>query len=212
MRLLVLGATGSTGQALLPQALEASHEVTAILRSPQRLSTRSDALKVVEGSVMDGSLLDDLVPGHNAVISVLGARRSLRGMGSFSLMGKTMRALVPAMQRHRVERLVVLSALGVGETASVAPPVLRIVFHTVLRPVGNDKAASEDYVRQSDLDWTFVYPPMLTSGPPAGDYQYGESLRVRGLKRIARADVAHFMLAQLQDDAFSRKNVIVSSG
>lgn len=211
MRLLLLGASGSTGKQLLPQPLEAGHEVTVIARQPERVPSPSDRLTVRPGSVTDAALMDAVLPHHHAVISVLGTRRSPRGFGSFNLMTKTMDAVVPAMQRHGVQRLLLLSALGVGETAGVAPPMLRILFGTVLRPVGRDKAASEAHVRQSGLDWTFVYPPLLGNGPLTGEYRHGEALRVQGLKKIARADVAHFMLAQLEGSAYSRNNAIVSS-
>lgn len=122
MKLLVLGATGSTGRVLVPQALEAGHYVTAIIRSSLRDSTPTDRLTARQASVMDAVVLDELLPGHDAVLSVLGTRRSPRGFASFDLMTKTMSALVPAMQRHQVERLILLSALGVGQTADLAPP------------------------------------------------------------------------------------------
>jgi putative NADH-flavin reductase len=88
--------------------------------------------------------------------------------------------------------------------------MFRVPFGTVLRRIGRDKAAGEEYLRSSDLDWTLVYPPALTNGPPTGDYRSGETLNVTGLPRISRADVAGFMLSQLDDVAYIRRNAIVS--
>lgn len=66
-------------------------------------------------------------------------------------------------------------------------------------------------MRGSGLDWTLVYPPVLSNAVPSGSYRYAEDLHVRGLKRVARADIADFMLAQLGDATFSRRNVIIST-
>jgi uncharacterized protein YbjT (DUF2867 family) len=113
------------------------------------------------------------------------------------------------MERRAVGRLILLSALGVGESAGHAPPALRIAFRTLLRQVGRDKAASEECLRASDVDWTIVYPPSLTNGPRTGDYRSGEALDLKGVPKISRADVAEFMLSQLGDSAYSRRIAIV---
>jgi uncharacterized protein YbjT (DUF2867 family) len=75
----------------------------------------------------------------------------------------------------------------------VLSPPLKAAFR---RPYA-DLALMEDLVRDSGLDWTIVRPPRLTDGPLTGRYRtaYGRNLH-RGV-RIARADVAHLMLAVL---------------
>src|SRR5213082_3586408 len=184
MKLLLLGATGGTGRQLLSQALEAGHEMTALIRSPERLNAQEHLL------VRAG---DAAVPGQEAVLSALGVRSPLGD----DLITPSLRALVPAMQKHGVRRLIWLSALGVGQTRVQAPGMLRIPFSTILRRIGRDKAAGEEYLRSTDLDWTLVYPPALTNGPRTCSYRSGETVDVNGLPRISRADVAEFMLAQL---------------
>lgn len=115
------------------------------------------------------------------------------------------------MHRHGVRRLIILSALGVGDSAVVAPPLLRIAFETLFRPVGKDKALREEQVRRSGLEWTIVYAPVLTNGTESGEYQHGESLRIQGLRRLSRADLAQFLLDQVEDSTYSSQNVVVSS-
>jgi putative NADH-flavin reductase len=205
MRLLLLGATGGTGRQLLSQALERGHEVTAFVRRPEKLSAQEHLL-VRTGDATDRASVNRAVAGQDAVLSTLGVRSPLAA----DLISPSLRALVPAMQEHNVRRLVWLSALGVGETRDQAPAFLRIPFSTVLRRIGQDKAAGEEYLRSTDLDWTLVYPPALTNGPRTGRYRSGETLTVKGIPRISRADVAEFMLAQLDDVAYIRRNAIVS--
>jgi uncharacterized protein YbjT (DUF2867 family) len=209
-KLLLLGATGLTGGHLLTQALEHGHEVTALVRDPDKLPAEHAQVRVLTGSSTDPLVVDAATEGQDAVLCALGSR-SPRALVSSDLMSASMRAIVPAMERHAVRRLVLLSALGVGDSARHAPPVFRIAFATLLRQVGKDKAAAEGQLRASELDWTVVYPPSLTDGPPTGDYRSGEVLDLKGVPKISRADVAAFMLAQIGDTTYSRKAAVVSS-
>jgi putative NADH-flavin reductase len=208
MKLLILGATGRTGRELLAGALSQGHEVTALARDPGRLTAQDERLHVLAGSATDPAMVEEAVAGHDAVLCALGpssARELLRS----GLMRASLPALVSAMERHRVHRLILLSALGVGESAGHAPRVPRLAFGTIFRQVGKDKERAEDAVRASQLEWTILYPPSLTNGRVTGSYRHGESLELSGSPRISRADVAQFMLAQLTDDRYVRKGAIV---
>ncbi|MEA2645264.1 MAG: hypothetical protein QOE92_347 [Chloroflexota bacterium] len=210
MKLLLLGATGGTGQQLVRQALAAGNDVTALVRNPAKLSLEDPYLVIRVGSVMDSAAVDEAVAGQDAVLSTLGVndpRELLRA----SLMADCMAAVIPAMERHHVDRVIVLSALGVGASAPMAPPLLRIVFGTALRQVARDKAAAEAALRASNLNWTTVYAPPLGNGQATGQYQAGEHLRVRGLGKVSRADLAGFMLAQIDDTTFSRRMAILTA-
>jgi putative NADH-flavin reductase len=210
MKLLLLGATGLTGQQLLAQALEQGHDVTVLVRNPSKLTVERSRVRAVTGSATDRAVVDDALQDRDAVLCALGTR-SPKSLVSCDLMTASMRALVPSMERRGVNRVVVESALGVGQSARQAPPAIRLAFATLLRQVGRDKAAAEDYLRATELDWTVVYPPSLTNGPATGDYRRGEALQLKGVPKISRADVAHFMLSQLVDATYSRKMAIVSS-
>jgi putative NADH-flavin reductase len=209
-KLLLLGATGATGRQLLAQALEQGHEITALVRKRDKLILDSARLSMVIGDARDPAAVDDAVEGMEAVLCALGTR-SARSFVSSDLMTASMQALVPAMKRRGVRRLIVESALGVGASAGGAPLSARLAFATALRQLGKDKAEAEAYLRASDLDWTVVYPPSLTNGPLTGGYRYGHTLALKGVPSISRADVAHFMLRQLTDTTFSRRTAIVSS-
>jgi putative NADH-flavin reductase len=208
-RLLVLGATGLTGGHLLEQGLGQGHDVTALVRDPAKLTVQHADLRTITGSATDAAVVDRALEGRDAVLCALGTR-SPKSLLSCDLMRASMGALVPSMERRGVDRLILLSALGVGGSAHQAPVAIRLAFRTLLRRVGTDKAEAEDRVRASDLDWTIVHPPSLTDGPRS-EYHSGEMLDLRGVPKISRADLAHFMLSQLTDAAYSRRIAIVSS-
>jgi uncharacterized protein YbjT (DUF2867 family) len=210
VKLLVLGATGGTGQQLVRQALEHGHDVTVLVRSPEKLKVEDQRLRVRIGSVMDAMATDEAVAGHEAVLITLGSNEP-RELFRPRVMSSSTKAVVAAMERQGVSRVVLLSALGVGESAPLAPARLRIAFKTALRQVEKDKAVAEAYIRSKNLDWTIVYPPPLTNGPATDNIRSGDDLRVAGSGNISRADVAAFMLAQVTDLTYSRKNVVISS-
>lgn len=210
MKLLLLGATGRTGQELLAQALDHGHEVTALVRDPDKLTVQDERLRILAGGATDADDAEKAVEGQDAVLCTLGPR-SAKALVRCNLMRGSIGALAPAMVRHGVARLVLLSALGAGQSADHAPAALRLAFRTFFRVVGRDKAEAEECLRRSGLDWTIVYPPSLTSGPRTGVYRHGDSLEVHGVPKISRADVAQFMLAQVTDPSYRQKHVIVST-
>ena len=208
MRLLVFGATGATGQQVLAQALQRQHEVTAFVRNPGKISLANNRLRIIHGSVSDDAYaVAEAVRGHDAVICSLGRRNSFR---SDNLIARSMRTIVPAMENHRVKRLIHVSAFGVGDSIRDAPLLPRIMYRLLLTDIFADKKAAEDDLRQSSLDWTIVYPVLLTGGPRTGAYRVGEHLALHGMPKIARADVADFVLSQLTDATYRRKVAVIS--
>jgi len=209
MKLLVLGATGPTGLQIVQQALAQGREVTAFVRDPAKLPLTDKNLKVVTGSLPgDAQALAEALRGHDAVISSLGLRNALKANG---LIERSMRVLVPAMEREGVRRLIIVSANCVGDTRQHAPLLPRIMYRLLLADIFADKKAGEDLVRASSLDWTIAYPTLLTDGPRRGSYRAGERLELKGLPKISRADVADFVLRQLSDGAFRNRGAVLSS-
>jgi putative NADH-flavin reductase len=191
------------------QALARGDQVTVFVRHPERLTERSERLRVVTGSVPeDAAALGSAMAGQDAVISALGVGNSFRSGG---LISRSVPAIVQAMRQQGVRRLVFTSAYGVGETFRDVPIVPRIFIRLLLRDIYADKQAGEQALRRSELDWTIVHPTTLADGPRTGRYRVGERLALRGFPRISRADVADFLLAQTDDRTFLRKGVLISS-
>src|SRR5260221_10726888 len=105
MHLMVLGATGRTGGHVLDLALAGGHDVTAFVRSPDKVVPKP-RLRVIGGDPLTGSGLEDALDGCDAVISTLGAppREALRPS---TLMTRFGASTVRAMKAKRVERLAI---------------------------------------------------------------------------------------------------------
>ena len=115
------------------------------------------------------------------------------------------------MDRQGIRRLIFTSAYGVGATWKDVPILPRMLMGLLFGDLYTDKEVGEEAVRRSNLDWTLVYPVTLTNGPRTGRYRIGERLRLRGVPTISRADVAEFILTQIDDRRYLRKAVLISS-
>jgi putative NADH-flavin reductase len=74
VKLLIFGATGATGRALVEQALEQGHEVTAFARNPEKVRTTHKNLHVAKGDIMDATSIAAAMQGQDAVLSALGLK------------------------------------------------------------------------------------------------------------------------------------------
>ena len=208
MKLVVFGASGGTGQEIVKQALDQGHEVTAFVRDPKKLTIKDSKLHIIEGDVLkDQPAITSAIAGRDAIICALGVANSLKSAG---LIAGSLAAIVPAAKKHEVRRLILISAFGVGDSARNAPLVPRLMYRLLLGDIYRDKNAGEDIVKASGLNWTIIHPVMLTTGPKTEIYRRGGRLELHGIPKVSRADVAHFVLAQLMDKTFLRKTAVIS--
>ncbi|GAA2291300.1 NAD(P)H-binding protein [Streptomyces kunmingensis] len=206
MKLTVFGATGGIGQEIVRQALATGHEVTAVVRDPARLTVTGERLEVFRGDLADPASLRPAVAGRDAVLSGLGARkRADAGVAT-----ELTRSVLKAMDAEGVRRLLVVSAAPVGPQPADSPPADRAVLKVigaVLKHVYVDLAAMEAELARSATDWTSVRPPRLQDKPLTGSYRKVVGGFPRSGRYISRADVAHAMLAMVDDPATVKQGV-----
>lgn len=203
---LVFGATGSIGDRVVKQALGEGHDVTAFTRDAARVTLEHDRLQTVEGHVTDPGACLPVVKDADAVIVTLGAGRKgeVREAGT--------RAVVEAMQQSGGGRLVCQSTLGVGSSRPNLSLLWKyVLFGDLLRAVYADHVRQERVVEESDLDWTIVRPSAFADQSP-GPVRHGFDGAETGLRlKIARADVAAFLLTQIGDQTYLHQAVSVSA-
>lgn len=206
MRLLVLGPTGGLGAQLVAQSVELGHDVTVLARDPAKVSTRHEHLKCLKGNVLRARDVEAALDGRDAVISALGVGSS---RSSFNLIEGAMPVIVSAMERQGVRRLIFTSGIAL-KLEQVSFP-LRIMLRLMWWDQIRDKKAGEDVLRRSPIDWTLIYPTILTDGPKTGKYRVGEHLQLNGLPKVSRADVADLSLKLLADSESVHRDLVVSS-
>lgn len=204
MKVTIVAATGGIGHHILEQAIAAGHDVTAVVRNPQRLPAGTPATTVDFASA-DLSALASAFEAADAVLSGLGPRSKAEA----GIAEKGTRAIVQAMAMSDARRIVVVSAAPISTVPSPARPtppkhdpadgflmrnVLTPLVKAAFRENYADLARMEGVLRDSDLDWTIVRPPRLLDKPLTGTYRTAIGQNLPGGRSISRADVADLML------------------
>jgi putative NADH-flavin reductase len=211
MRIAIFGASGATGKLLTERSLAAGHEVVTLLRNPDTFPFR-DRVRAVPGNAFDPAAIAYTLTGTDAVLSALGAR----SLKKEDVLERAVPLIVAAMHQAGVKRIIALGSAGALPTSLDKQPawrrwiVQKIVYNTFLKHPVASQIAQYAALSTSNLDWTMVMPPMLTNGPARGTYRIdGDALPSNGSK-IARADVADFMMQQLTTDQWKQKGVYLS--
>ena len=202
-RILIVGATGGTGRRLVAQALERGYAVTALVRDPAKLAVDHPRLTVVTGNVLDAASVGRAMAGQEAVLSALGHKRFF---WPTRILSEGTRVLLAAMAAHDVRRLVCVTSLGIGDSAGrMGLPYTLFTIPVVLPFYFWDKTRQERLVAASGVEWVIVRPGALTGGERRGVRRSGRRVgNFLWTVRVPRADVAAFMLDQLESDAFLR--------
>lgn len=209
MKIAVFGASGGTGKHVVELALAAGHEVVAFVRDPAKLAMNHDNLSAVQGDIQNAPQVEAAVNGVDAVVSTLGPSRNVP---DYQIERGT-RNIVAAMKKKGVRRLIVTSGAGV-RVPDDKPGVPDIIIQRLLilfsRHVYEDMRRTVQVVQNSDLDWTVVRFPMLTTEAAKGTLKSGYVGRGPGM-RITRTDAARFLVEQLTSDRFLRAAPMISN-
>jgi putative NADH-flavin reductase len=203
MKLFVLGATGKTGSEIVSLALTQGHEVTAFVRSPEKLRP-ARSLTIVRGDPRDPENMAAALPSHDAVLSTIGPhpREALRPS---TLVTDCARATVEAMTASGVLRLVIVSAAVLFPEKGL----YFAFFRWLTKHHARDLRGMESVVQGSGLAWTIARPPRLTRTPETSFRAMRDALPP-GSRAMSFRSVAAFML-----DAVERRahvNEVVGLG
>jgi putative NADH-flavin reductase len=130
MKIALIGATGYVGPYLLHEALQRGHDVTAIVRNPEKITVENPHLTVVKGDVLNENEVAELVAGHDAVISAYNSGWQNPNIYNENMVGY--QAIQNGVKKAGVKRLLVIGGAGSLEAA----PGLQLVDTPSFRPSG----------------------------------------------------------------------------
>jgi putative NADH-flavin reductase len=212
MKLTIFGASGATGRQLMQLALATGNEVVAYVRSPARIPSSQTGLTVIQGELTDSAALGCAIHEADAVISVQGPRpgEDLHNQP----LAHGMQAFLAAMHANGVRRLVISStpsAADPNDLPDLQFKLLVAIIKTTMRPAYEEIVSVARTVRASELDWTIVRVSMLNNQAGTGRIRAGYLGRRQVGTKLARSDLARFMLGQVQDGTWLRQAPAISN-
>jgi putative NADH-flavin reductase len=201
-KLLIVGANGGIGKQVVLSALEAGHHVTALVRDPAKLQLQHLNLEIVKGDVLKPKTFEKYLNNKDAVVSALGVSGGVFSDKPTTTYSQGNANLLHAMNKAGVTRAFFISASAL-EISPVLPFYVRIaakyILQKLLKHMYADLRIMEGLVKASDMNWTIMRPPRLTDGAATGQYRVAINDFLKNGLSISRADVAHYMLNNLDN-------------
>ena len=208
---LVIGASKGIGHEAVKAALEAGHAVRAMARSAGSIRIRNPNLEKISGDALDQTAVKAALEGTDAVVQTLGVAAGPGMMlKPIRLFSDATRVLVTAMKETAVNRLISVTGFGAGDSRNRGGCLYTAAFQLFLRQAYEDKDEQEHLVQESGLDWVIVRPVILTNGSKSGRYHVLVEPRSWRIGFISRADVADFLVKQIDDDTYLGKTPVLT--
>jgi putative NADH-flavin reductase len=208
---LIIGASRGIGLETVKVAVQAGLSVRALARSARRMSIDHPKLEKMAGDAFEMTTVRRALTGVDAVIQSLGVSVGpeiiLKPTRLFST---ATRVLVTAMEEAQIKRLICVTGFGAGDSRGHGGFLYSAAFRLLVGRLYDDKDVQEHIVRSSKLDWVIVRPVILTNGPKTNTYRAVVDPRGWARGFISRADVADFLIKQIDNDAFLRKTPVLT--
>ena len=202
MNILILGGTGRVGSHIVSFALQDKHQVTALVRTPEKLQIKDENLTILQGNVLNKEEIAHAMRGMDVVISALNTDRG-------NTLSESMPLIIEAMENEGIKRIITVGTAGILQSR-VSPDVLRYQSSESKRKI--TRAAEEHHkvyhlLQQSNLDWTIVCPTYLPDGERVGNYRIERNFLPENGVKISVPDTAEFTFSQITNNDFIRTRV-----
>jgi putative NADH-flavin reductase len=210
MKVAIVGASGFIGSYVRDEALARGHQVTAIVRRPENITVQDPRLAVVKADILKAKV-DELVKGHDAVISAYSAGRS--GTDIYNEQIKGYEAIIGGVKKSGIKRLLVVG----GASTLEASPGVELIDTMSPEKITQGMLATRQMLymlrKERELEWTFLSPPAtIAPGQRTGHYRTGKDQLVKnreGESRISTQDYAVAMLDELENPQHVRERFTV---
>lgn len=202
MKILLLGATGRVGQKIGERALADKHDVTAFVRSPEKLNLPNDSLTVFKGNVLSDEDLNKAMKNMDLVISALNTDKN-------NTLQRSMPGIVDAMKQNQISRLITIGTAGILNSRTELD-LYRFQSNESKRrktTAAEDHLAAFLYLEKTELDWTIVCPTYLPDGEAEGNYRVEKNVLPEGGNRITVGDTANFAYSLINNEDFLKSRV-----
>ena len=200
-KIALFGATGQTGQEFLTVALEKGYYVKALVRSPHKITIKHQNLELIKGDVLNIENVLNAVKQTEIVVSLFGHVKDSPEW----LQTNGTKHIISAMKKEGVDKIISLSGGGLPFPEEDSPKfpdkMIRFIMKVFVPKVLNDAIEHHKVLAKSGLKWIIIRGPRLTNEPRQGHYRVGW-VGVNASTKIGRADLADFILEQVENDQF----------
>ena len=200
-RIVIFGATGKTGRLAVHRALQGNYEITAFGRSANKLNFDQPVIKM-QGDILNEEDVSKAIASQDCVIVCLGPI-SLKDRVTLT---KGAENIVSAMQQHNVDRVIFISAAGVGESWKQIPWYSKLLFRTMLKTIISEHSKEEKIFIESGLAWTAIRAAVLTNKQSVNTVTTTNSGKI---KTITREGLAQFLVDQIDSSKFLNQAIAV---
>jgi putative NADH-flavin reductase len=212
MKIAIIGASGKIGSSIRDEALARGHQVTAIVRHPEKITIKNPRLSVVKADILKDKV-EELVKGHDAVISAYNPGWNNPDIYNEQIKGY--KAIINGVKKSGIKRLLVVGGAG---TLEVAPGVQLLDTVTFPENIKGGVLATREVLyilrKEKDLEWTFLSPPSsIASGERTAHYRVGKDQLIKnekGESKISTQDYAIAMLDELEHPKHIRQRFTVA--
>ena len=195
MKNIVFGGTGDVGQIIVQKLLEKGEPVCIFTRQTKEAINN---LTYKIGNVLEIKTIEELIEKDDLIIISLGFNNS-----SFDTMSKGTANIISAMKKNGAKRLICLSAQGVGDSWKYMPEEFKemVLNDPILKASFQDHGIQEQFVKESNLDWTIVRPTEITGDVEKGTFTINRPAK-NSTYQISKFDVAQFIVIELNLNNF----------
>lgn len=200
---VLIGASGFVGNAILNELLSRGHKVTAVVRNPEKINVSNSNLEIVKADIADTNAMVGICKGKEAIISAYNP-----GWTNPDIYEETLRnypLILEAAKRSGAKRLLCVGGAGTLFCA----PGLRVVDSGAIPDaiMGGVKSLGEFYLNtlmnEKDIDWIFFSPAgTLEPGKRTGKFRLGKDdliIDENGISHISVEDYAVAMVDELEN-------------
>ncbi|MBX8824874.1 NAD(P)-dependent oxidoreductase [Ochrobactrum sp. SFR4] len=205
-KIAIIGASGYVGTALLNEAVKRGHQVSALVRHPEKIAANAN-VTAVKADVLDTDGLAALLKGHDLVISAYNPGWQEADIRNIHIKGS--KSISEAVKKAGIKRLIAVGGAGSleinGQQLVDSPEFPAEYKEGAL----GARQALNDLKAENELDWSFVSPAiLLVPGEATGTFRLGKDSPVfddKGESKITVGDLAVAILDEAEQGKHIRQ-------
>lgn len=203
-KIIVFGGTGDVGQIIV-QKLLVKEQIVSVLTRQEKENKGNLTFNV--GNVLEPETIEKIIQKDDKVIIALGFNNS-----SLDTMSKGTVNIISAMKKNGATRLVCLSAQGAGDSWEYMPNEFKemVLGNEILKASFKDHGIQEEFVKNSDLEWTIVRPTEITGNIETANFTVNNPNQ-HSTYQISNLDVAQFIVTEILEDKYLKQVTMITN-